>query len=116
MEKLSVKEIEYLDQLTKQAAATINRANIYAEVLKHATLDALTGINNRHQFEIRLRQEVAASIRQNIPLCAIMIDIDFFKSVNDTYAHQAGDAVLKEISNTIKNSLRESDIPSSYNA
>ena len=114
MEKLSVKEIEYLDQLTKQAAATINRANIYAEVLKHATLDALTGINNRHQFEIRLRQEVAASIRQNIPLCAIMIDIDFFKSVNDTYGHQAGDAVLKEVSNTIKNSLRESDIPSRY--
>ena len=114
MEKLSVKEIEYLDQLTKQAAATINRANIYAEVLKHATLDALTGINNRHQFEIRLRQEVAASIRQNIPLCAIMIDIDFFKSVNDTYGHQAGDTVLKEVSNTIKNSLRESDIPSRY--
>lgn len=114
MEKLNNKEIEYLDQLTKQAAATINRANIYAEVLKHATLDALTGINNRHQFEIRLRQEVAASIRQNIPLCAIMIDIDFFKSVNDTYGHAAGDTVLKEVSSTIKNSLRESDIPSRY--
>lgn len=114
MEKLSEKEVEYLDQLTKQAAATINRANIYAEVLKHATLDALTGINNRHQFEIRLRQEVASAMRQNIPLCAIMMDIDFFKSVNDTYGHAAGDAVLKEVSGIIKNSLRESDIPSRY--
>lgn len=114
IDKLNIKEIEYLDQLTKQAAATITRANIYAEVLKHATLDALTGINNRHQFEIRLKQEVAASMRQNIPLCAIMLDIDFFKSVNDTYGHAAGDTVLKEVSNTIKNSLRESDIPSRY--
>ncbi len=114
IDKLSVKEIEYLDQLTKQAAATITRANIYAEVLKHATLDALTGINNRHQFEVRLKQEVASSMRQNIPLCAIMLDIDFFKSVNDTYGHAAGDTVLKEVSSVIKNSLRESDIPSRY--
>jgi len=114
IDKLNIKEIEYLDQLTKQAAATITRANIYAEVLKHATLDALTGINNRHQFEVRLKQEVAASMRQNIPLCAIMLDIDFFKSVNDTYGHAAGDTVLKEVSAIIKNSLRESDIPSRY--
>lgn len=114
IDKLNIKEIEYLDQLTKQAAATITRANIYAEVLKHATLDALTGINNRHQFEVRLKQEVAASLRQNIPLCAIMLDIDFFKNVNDTYGHAAGDTVLKEVSSTIKNCLRESDILSRY--
>ena len=114
IDKLNIKEIEYLDQLTKQAAATITRANIYAEVLKHATLDALTGINNRHQFEVRLKQEVAAAMRQNIPLCAIMLDIDFFKNVNDTYGHAAGDTVLKEVSSTIKNCLRESDILSRY--
>ena len=114
IDKLNIKEIEYLDQLTKQASATINRANIYAEVLKHATLDALTGINNRRQFELRLKQEVATATRQNLPLCAIMLDIDFFKKVNDTFGHAVGDAVLKDVANTIKNQLRESDIPCRY--
>lgn len=114
IDKLNVKEIEYLDQLTKQASATINRANIYAEVLKHATLDALTGINNRRQFETRIKQEIATATRQDLPLCAIMLDIDFFKKVNDTYGHQAGDVVLKEVANIITNQLRESDIPCRY--
>lgn len=114
IDKLNIKEIEYLDQLTKQASTTISRANIYAEVLKHATLDALTGINNRRQFEVRLKQEVATALRQNLPLCAIMLDIDFFKNVNDTYGHAVGDIVLKEVAKTIGKQLRESDIPCRY--
>ncbi|MDD3437609.1 MAG: GGDEF domain-containing protein [Candidatus Gastranaerophilales bacterium] len=112
--KLSAKEIDYLDQLSRQSSITIQRANSYAEVLKHATLDALTGLNNRRQFETRLNQEIASVKRQNTPLCSIMIDIDFFKKVNDTYGHIAGDCVLKTIANVIKRELRESDIASRY--
>lgn len=113
-EKLSKKEIEYLEQLTTQSSMTIQRANVYAEVLKHATLDALTGLNNRRQFEVRLRQEYASAKRQHKNLCSIMLDIDFFKKVNDTYGHAAGDCVLKTVAHKIKKSLRESDIPSRY--
>jgi len=114
VDKLSQKEIEYLDQLTKQSSITIHRANVYAEVLQHATLDALTGLNNRRQFEMRLKQEVATAKRQHKPLCAMMIDVDFFKKVNDTYGHVAGDCVLKNVANTIKAGLREYDIASRY--
>ena len=114
VEKLSKKEIEYLEQLTNQSSLTIQRANMYAEVLKHATLDALTGLNNRRQFEVRLRQEVSGAKRQHKPLCSIMLDIDFFKKVNDTYGHAAGDCILKTVAHKIKKSLRESDIPSRY--
>lgn len=114
MDKLSQKEIDYIEQLTKQSSITIHRANVYAEVLQHATLDALTGLNNRRQFETRLNQEVASAKRQEKPLCAIMMDIDFFKKVNDTYGHVAGDHVLKTVSGVIKKALRESDIPSRY--
>lgn len=114
VDKLNKKEIDYLEQLTKQSSITIHRANIYAEVLQHATLDALTGLNNRRQFEIRLKQEVATAKRQNKPLCAMMLDVDFFKSVNDTYGHVAGDCVLKAIATVIKAELREYDIPSRY--
>lgn len=112
--KLSEKEIDYLEQLSKQSSITIQRANAYAEVLQHATLDALTGLNNRRLFESRLNQEVASAKRQGKPLCAIMMDVDFFKKVNDTYGHLAGDTVLKTIANVIKSSLRESDIPARY--
>ncbi len=112
--KLNEKEIDYLEQLSKQSSITLQRANSYAEVLQHATLDALTGLNNRRQFEVRLNQEVATAKRQGKPLCAIMIDIDFFKKVNDTYGHMAGDCVLKTIAGVIKSTLRESDIPARY--
>lgn len=111
---LSEKEIEYLEQLSGQAATTINRANVYAEILKHATLDALTGFYNRRQLDERVKQEVSGAKRQKRSLCAMMIDIDYFKSVNDTYGHAAGDLVLKTVSKVIKNQLRDYDIAGRY--
>lgn len=111
---LSEKEIEYLEQLSNQTATTINRANVYAEILKHATLDALTGFYNRRQLEERVKQEVSSAKRQKRNLCAIMTDIDFFKSVNDTYGHAVGDLVLKTVSNVIKSQLRDYDIAGRY--
>ena len=114
LDKLSSRDISYLEQLTRQSAITINRANAYAKILQYATLDALTGLNNRRQFEVRLKQEIATTKRQKNPLCAMMIDIDFFKKVNDTYGHASGDAVLRAVASVIKEHLRESDIPSRY--
>ncbi len=114
IEKLSEKNIDYLLQLTRQSGLTIQRANSYAEVLKYATLDALTGLNNRRQFEIRLKQEVANSKRNKISLCCMMLDVDYFKKVNDTYGHAAGDCVLKKVSDIIKSEIREYDIACRY--
>ena len=114
LDTLSTRDISYLEQLTRQSAITINRANAYAKILQYATLDALTGLNNRRQFEVRLKQEIATTKRQKNPLCAMMIDIDFFKKVNDTYGHASGDTVLRTVASIIKEHLRESDIPSRY--
>ena len=113
-DKITQKEIEYLEEIKSQATATLTRAKSYIEVLEHATLDALTGYNNRHQFEKRLKEMTAYAKRQNQPLCCIMSDIDFFKKVNDTYGHAVGDCVLKSVAKTIKKELRESDIASRY--
>lgn len=112
--KLTLKETEYLEELTNQSATTINRANVYAEILKHATLDALTGFYNRRQLEERIKQEISSSQRQKTPLCAIMTDIDFFKKVNDTYGHAAGDLVLQTVSKVMRSQLREYDIAGRY--
>lgn len=113
-EPITEKDEEYLVQLSGQIATTINRANVYAEILKHATLDALTGFYNRRQLEERIKQEVSNAKRQNAPLCGIMTDIDFFKSVNDTYGHAVGDLVLKTIAKVIRSQLREYDIAGRY--
>ena len=114
LDRLSQRDISYLEQLTRQSAITISRANAYSKILQYATIDALTNLNNRRQFELRLSQEIATTKRQNNPLCAMMIDIDFFKKVNDTYGHASGDAVLRGVGALIKAALRESDIPSRF--
>lgn len=112
--KITPREIEYLEEIKAQATATLVGAKSYLEVLEFATLDALTGYNNRHQFEKRLKETTASAKRQNTPLCCVMSDIDFFKKVNDTYGHAVGDCVLKTVAKTIKKELREEDIPSRY--
>ena len=114
IDKLIKEEINLLVELTKQSASTIERANTYSEMLESATMDALTGLNNRRQFEIRLSEQYAIANRQDTPLCAIMTDIDFFKKFNDTYGHAIGDLVLKQTASVIKNELREYDIASRY--
>lgn len=114
IDKLLQKDMDYLVQLTRQSGLTIHRANVYAEVLKYASLDALTGLNNRRQFEVRIKQEVSNSKRNNSPLCCMMIDVDYFKKVNDTYGHAAGDCVLKSVSEIIKNEIRDYDIACRY--
>ncbi len=113
-EKLNNKDTEYLIEIAKQASTTVERASSYMKILEHATLDALTGLNNRHQFHTRLHSEIANAKRQKSSLCCIMTDIDFFKSVNDTYGHSVGDCVLKTVAKAIKKELREYDIPSRY--
>ncbi len=113
-EEITEKDMDYLNQLSIQIGTTINRANVYAEILKHATLDALTGFYNRRQLEERIKQEVANAKRQRAPLCGIMTDIDFFKKVNDTYGHAVGDLVLKTIAKVIRGQLREYDIAGRY--
>ena len=114
VEKLSKKTIDYIKQLTHQSSTTIQKAAVYAEILKYASFDALTGLNNRRQFEMRLGQEVATARRNKTDLSCIMLDIDYFKKVNDTYGHAVGDFVLSEIAKLIVHEIREYDIASRY--
>ena len=112
--KLSETDINYLNQLTSQASITIDKANAYAEILKHASMDALTGLINRRQFEVRLRQEISVAKRKSQPLCCMMIDIDYFKKINDAYGHPAGDFILKEFAKIITEQIRDYDFAARY--
>jgi len=79
------------------------------EVVEMAHFDVLTGLPNRRNFEVTLRQEIARSTRYGGPLSVAMGDIDVFKVINDTTGHQVGDAVLKSLAELMRKSLRRSD-------
>jgi len=77
---------------------------------KKATVDKLTGIYNREKFSEQLKYSVELFKLQQRELAVIFFDIDFFKSINDNFGHDAGDYILKELSNLISSKLRDSDI------
>ncbi len=77
---------------------------------KLAMTDQLTGLANRHHFNLQAIQSLKLAKREKKVLALMMLDLDKFKPVNDTYGHQAGDAVLKAVAVILKNSTRETDI------
>ena len=79
-----------------------------------STTDTLTGLNNRRGFQQHIDKEVSGAMRYSQPLSLIMLDVDHFKSFNDTFGHQAGDQALAEIAAHIKASVRESDTVARY--
>ncbi|WP_250312068.1 PleD family two-component system response regulator [Rickettsia endosymbiont of Oedothorax gibbosus] len=76
--------------------------------------DGLTGIFNRHYFDTHIKQMVKKADDSKRPLCLLMCDIDYFKQVNDSYGHQAGDVVLKTVANVLKNIFRVTDLIARY--
>lgn len=95
-----------LEHKVKERTAELEKANEKLEFL--ATIDPLTQTSNRRHFEAYLKEIWKLSIRKSTNISIIMCDIDFFKDVNDTYGHQAGDEVLKGIAATIKKTLKRS--------
>lgn len=79
------------------------------ELLRRAHHDPLTGLNNRLALNERLDQHLARSRRVNAKLALLYIDLDRFKPINDTYSHQAGDAVLRELARRLQAGVREMD-------
>lgn len=86
------------------------RKNLEAELTEQAHLDYLTGLSNRRHFMAQGEVELSRSIRYDTPLSLMMLDIDFFKNVNDTYGHQVGDTVLQVLSKICQNTLRQVDV------
>ncbi len=98
-------------ELFRQAfGLALNNALAHDRLQRLAALDPLTGVYNRRFGLGRLHEEFERAVRSSLPLGTLMMDIDHFKSVNDTYGHQVGDRILKSIAGVIKTVLREGDI------
>ena len=87
---------------------------LQGQLKEQAIRDGLTGLFNRRYFEEAMLAEFTKARRAKTPLAVILIDIDHFKQVNDTYGHQAGDCVLQVFANVIKSHIRNSDIACRY--
>lgn len=83
-------------------------------ILKQANYDALTQLQNRHMFQIRLDQEILRSQRSKLPFALMFIDLDHFKEINDTLGHETGDIVLVEAARRLRTITRETDIVARY--
>lgn len=90
------------------------KAKLYRDLDRRSRTDGLTGLSRRGPFEERLREEVARATSFRTTFSILMIDIDHFKHLNDTYGHQVGDEVLKTVSARLREGLYETDVIARY--
>ena len=107
-------ERELLAYLAGTAAVSIENVGLHETVQRQAVIDELTGLFNHRRFQEALASEVERAKRFDQSLGLVMIDIDDFKAVNDTFGHQQGDRVLREVARVVRDSSREIDSPARY--
>lgn len=108
--KFSDKEIKQLETMIAALIYPLRNALLYKRAIEKAHRDPVTGVNNRTAMDSALVQEMNLAKRHAVPLSLIILDIDKFKQINDTYGHIAGDAILKRVAECMVECVRDSDI------
>jgi len=112
--ELNEDQADLLNGVASQAAIAISHAQLFQAQEETALTDELTKLPNRRALAQRFLQETQRARRHHSALSFLMIDLDHFKHVNDTYGHLNGDAVLAELASILSNGLRESDVCARY--
>jgi diguanylate cyclase (GGDEF)-like protein len=107
-------EKELFSYLTSQAAVSVENVDLHETVQRQAVTDELTGLFNHRRFQEVMSAEVERARRYDQEMGLIMLDIDNFKRVNDTYGHVQGDMVLREVARVLRHSARDVDEPARY--
>ena len=107
-------ELRLLGLLSDQAAVAISNASLHQMISRQAYSDTLTGLPNRRALDERLEEEVQAARRNNYSFAVIMMDLDGFKNVNDTYGHAVGDDILRLVFNQMARGVRNTDFLARY--
>lgn len=105
---------EGLTEKERLGKRNVELLRLYEEASHKANTDPLTGLNNRRSVESYLERSFEDARNYNLPFCVIMLDIDHFKSVNDTYGHAAGDMVISMVAASVRENCRLSDIASRW--
>jgi len=104
LENLIAERTDELEKLNAQLKEKVDEASYLA------TTDPLTRLHNRYSFESELEREMARALRYASPLSITLLDIDFFKEINDNFGHSIGDAALERMGEAIRHCTRETDI------
>lgn len=112
--RLGKDQVETFRSAINHIGLALRNALTFKEVKLRADHDGLTRIYNRHSFEERLVYEIKRRRRYNHDLSLLMVDLDHFKSVNDTYGHKAGDMVLKKVGEILTKTFRTTDLAARY--
>ena len=107
---LSLEECRPIAVLTAVVASSLELAWSYQEVDRRSRTDALTGLFNRMHFGEQLQRTLTDAERSGQPVSLVLVDIDHFKRVNDTWGHEAGDAVLKHVARILQEGVRSEDV------
>lgn len=107
-------DIALIELFSQLVGASIGNIKLFEKMQRQATTDGLTGLTNYKTFYDTLEKELWRSRRYGGTISLVMIDIDNFKNINDTYGHRAGDKVIKEISRRIKECIRQIDTAARY--
>ena len=107
-------QIRLLETVTRLASDALANAMHHAQAESNALTDSLTGLPNARALHVRFDQEVSRARRNNRPFQVIMLDLDDFKIVNDSFGHKIGDRMLREVASLIQNQLREYDFLARY--
>jgi diguanylate cyclase (GGDEF)-like protein len=102
-------EITQFENLLAALLYPLRNALLYQTALQSAFLDSLTGVKNRTAFDTNFNREIELHRRNKSNLSVIVLDIDFFKRINDQYGHAVGDLVLRQVAETVEKSIRSSD-------
>ncbi len=108
--KLTDYELSMVELCLSHLLYPLRNALLYREAIRNARQDALTGVGNRFAFSRNFEREQRLAQRYHQDLSLLVIDIDYFKRINDKYGHLAGDEVLKSVAECLKSVMRQTDM------
>jgi two-component system cell cycle response regulator len=106
--------VSMIDQFATHGALALRNALLLEQIRRLAATDALTGLANRRTFQEMLEREISRATRHGDDVTLVMIDLDHFKTLNDTHGHQVGDEVLRYVGRRLSEQCRDFDTPARY--
>ncbi|MFQ1003592.1 diguanylate cyclase [Modestobacter sp. SSW1-42] len=112
--RIEQRRVGVAEQAVAHAATAFARVALLEHLQQSALTDGLTGVANRRAFDTALEREVTTAVRADAALAVVIIDLDHFKSLNDSYGHQAGDDVLRAVGAALRSCVRRGDVVARY--
>ena len=106
----AVDQRAWIGQLAEQLGLALSNVRLRVSLRQQSIIDPLTQLYNRRYMDEVLKRELARSSRSGTPISVLVLDLDHFKRINDTYGHEAGDAILRKVALTLRENIRSCDV------